>query len=850
MEGVAQPSGTVTLVFTDVEGSTRLLTELGKEAYTEALAEHRGSVRETFARFGGYEVDNQGDSFFYAFGSAPDAVEAVSEAMQAFEPGPIRVRVGLHTGTPRLDPPKYIGLEVHKAARIMAAGHGGQVLLSRATRELLDGSLPLRDLGEHHLKDFERPERLYQLGERPFAPLKTISNTNLPRPASSFVGRDSELAELADLIKSGSRLIALTGPGGTGKTRLAIEAASSLVDWFRSGVAWVELAAVRDAGLVLPAIAQTVGAQVELAEHVGDREQLIVLDNVEQVIDVAPELAALVEACPNLCLLVTSRERLAVRGEAEFEVLPLPDDDAVALFTARSRLETTPEAKELCRRLDNMPLALELAAARTKLLDPDQILERLGKRLDLLTGGRDADPRQRSLRATIEWSYDLLAPDEQRLFSRLAVFAGGCTLEAAEEVCDADIDTLGSLIEKNLVRHSRGRYWMLETIRVFALERLEESGEHELLAERHAAWMLELAERYDTLLVCIRDDNEADLVDVEHENGRVALDYLLLYDPPGALRLAAALAVVWNRRGRGAEGSPMLATAMSAAPDAEPAVRAKALFRAGQLSAAPATGATSARGSFEESLALFEAIGDRDGVALTRTELGQIALSQGEDAFADNLAAAALDVARAAGDAEARWYTACLAANVASRRGEHRLATELHLEAIHYAHQTGPFPLVAARGGLGWAEVLSQDYARARETLQEKLAHTSPRDTFECAVTICNLGWAEFFLGDTDPAREHFAESLLLSAEIRQTRLAAELLFAVAALRADEGPIAGTLWGAAYGLLAQCGAQPAPYELDVEARWLEPLRESHRAEFELGTTLGLDEAVELALSAS
>jgi len=394
MEGVAQPSGTVTLVFTDVEGSTRLLGDLGRDAYLEALTEHRGVVRDAFGRFGGYEVDTQGDSFFYAFASAPDAVGAVGEAVRVLEPGPIRIRVGLHTGTPALDPLRYVGLEVHKAARIMAAGHGGQVLMSRATRELLDGSLPLRDLGEHQLRDFERAEHLYQLGDRTFPPLKTISNSNLPRPASSFVGRDSELAELTDLIDSGRRLITLTGPGGTGKTRLAIEAASVLVDRYRSGVAWVELAAVRDADLVLPAIAQVVGARVGLAEHVGDREQLIVLENVEQVIDVAPKLASLVEACPNLCLLVTSRERLAVRAEAELEVAPLPEDDAVALFTARSRVETTPETKELCRRLDNMPLALELAAARTKSLDPDQILDRLGRRLDLFTGGRDAGPRQ------------------------------------------------------------------------------------------------------------------------------------------------------------------------------------------------------------------------------------------------------------------------------------------------------------------------------------------------------------------------------------------------------------------------------------------------------------------------
>jgi class 3 adenylate cyclase len=283
MGRVSQPAGTVTLVFTDIEGSTRLLGELGPDGYRAALGEHRRAVREALGSFEGYEVDTTGDAFFYAFASAPDAVAAVDRAMQALEHGPIRIRVGLHTGSPDLDGRRYIGLDVHKAARIMAAGHGGQVLLSRSTRELLDKPAPLRDLGDHRLKDFDQSERLFQLGEAVFPPLRTISNTNLPRPASAFVGRESELAELTALFETRARLVTLTGPGGTGKTRLAIEVASGLLDVFRGGLFWVELAALRDPSHVLPEVSRVLGARDDLAEHIGERELLLVIDNLEQV---------------------------------------------------------------------------------------------------------------------------------------------------------------------------------------------------------------------------------------------------------------------------------------------------------------------------------------------------------------------------------------------------------------------------------------------------------------------------------------------------------------------------------------------------------------------------------------
>jgi hypothetical protein len=359
------PTGTVTFLFTDVEGSTRLLGELGPDRYAEELAGHRRVLRDAFERHGGVEVDTQGDAFFVAFASPQSACAAADDAQAALAGGPIRVRMGLHTGTPVLGDEGYVGVDVHKGARIAAAGHGGQVLLSRETRDLLDG-VPGRDLGEHRVKDFEQPVWIYQLGDDVFPPLKTLSNTNLPRPASTFVGREREVGEVVAFLRDGARLVTLTGPGGSGKTRLAIEAAAELVGEFRNGVFWVGLATVRDQELVLPTVAQALGAQEDLEAHIGERELLLLLDNLEQVVEAAPGLAAVVEACPNVRLLVTSRELLRVRGEVDYEVLPLADPDAVALFCLCSRLDASATVEELCRRLDNMPLALELAAARNE----------------------------------------------------------------------------------------------------------------------------------------------------------------------------------------------------------------------------------------------------------------------------------------------------------------------------------------------------------------------------------------------------------------------------------------------------------------------------------------------------
>jgi predicted ATPase len=548
MAGSRLPSGTVTFLFTDIEGSTRLIEELGEDGYVEALSEHRRLLRGAFSAHGGVEVDTQGDAFLYAFADPGEAVGAATQAQEALVSGPVKVRMGLHTGEPRLTGEGYAGRELHRAARIAASGHGGQIVVSAATRALVDGELT--ELGEHRLKDFDEPVALFQLGREAFPPLKTISNTNLPRPASSFVGRQRERGELVSMLSDGTRLVTLSGPGGSGKTRLSIEAAAELVPSFKAGVFWVGLATLREPALVTEAIAQTLGAKDALAEHIAERELLLLLDNFEQVVEAAPELGELLERCPQLKLLVTSRELLRIRGEVEYAVPPLAETEAVELFCTRAQLEPDETIAELCRRLDDLPLALELAAARTSVLSPTQILERLSQRLDLLEGGRDTDPRQQTLRATIAWSHELLDDRERDLFARLAVFRGGCTLEAAEQVAGADLNTLQSLVEKSLLRHTNERFWMLETIREYARERLAESGEEAEVRQRYAGHFLDFAEQArppDT-----RDFTREyfERVEVEHDNLRGAFEWARDHDEDETLlRLAAALGHYWEFRG-------------------------------------------------------------------------------------------------------------------------------------------------------------------------------------------------------------------------------------------------------------------------------------------------------------
>ncbi len=579
------PRGTVTFLFTDVEGSTRLLHELGAEQYAEVLAAHRDVLRAAFERHGGVEVDTQGDSFFVAFPTAPGAVAAAVEAQAALATSPVRVRMGLHTGTPLATDEGYVGADVHRAARIAACGSGGQVLLSRAARDLTD--IDVRDLGEHRLKDLSAPERIFQLGGDAFPPLNTLYQTNLPVPATPFLGRDDELAQVIELLaRDDVRILTLTGAGGTGKTRLALAAAGACGDAYPDGVWWVPLASLRDPTLVLDQARQQLRLQGDVADQLGDKRLLVLFDNFEHVADAAGELAGVVQRCPNLRLLVTSREPLRLIGEREYAVPSLSEDDAVALFSDRAfKAASADTVRAICRRLDCLPLATELAAARTRVLSPEQILERLEQRLPFLSGGpRDAPERQRTLRATIDWSHDLLTRDEQGLFARLAVFVGGSTLDAAEEVAAADLDTLQSLVEKNLVRHSGERFWMLETIREYALEQLRAGAEEARAIQQHSDYYSRLAESAQLALV----DGVGHLdwlprLQAEHDNLRAALVRARETGQERIeVRLALALAPFWRVCGYWAEGRLWMSRAL-ASPGLAGDRRAAALSAAAEF---------------------------------------------------------------------------------------------------------------------------------------------------------------------------------------------------------------------------------------------------------------------------
>jgi predicted ATPase/class 3 adenylate cyclase len=618
------PSGTVTFLFTDIAGSTKLLQEHG-EAYPDFLAAHRDVVRGALRRHSGVEVDTQGDAFFAAFARASDAAAAADEMRDGLQDGPVRVRIGIHTGEPLVTPEGYVGLDVHRAARIAAAAHGGQVVLSRATRDLLVSDRTLRDLGEHRLKDLIEAERLFQLGDGDFPPLRTIDAANLPVAASSLLGREREVAELVELLGD-QRLVTVTGPGGTGKTRLALQVAAELVGTVSDGVFWVALGPLTDPDLVSTEIAQAIGAPDDLAGFLCGRELVLLLDNFEHLLDAAATVADLLATAPGLRVLATSRAPLRVSGEVEFPLDPLDPTDAVALFVERARAvgrEVEPDAtvEAVCERLDSLPLAIELAAARVRLLSPAALLTRLERALPLLTeGSRDAPERQRTLRATIEWSYDLLDEDSRPLLARLAVFAGGFPVEVAESVCDATVSELSALVDLSLLKPvGDDRLLMLETIREYGLERLGESGEERPFRMRHAEEFARLAEAaYDD-----RGEAEAEWssrLDRDHDDLRAALEWLSTEDPDAALELAGALGWFWFARGYLAEGDAHL-TAVLSASDGSDRARARALTASGALAAR--TGRVEeGRTRLEEAVGHWRELGDRKETAAALEALG------------------------------------------------------------------------------------------------------------------------------------------------------------------------------------------------------------------------------------
>jgi predicted ATPase/class 3 adenylate cyclase len=815
------PTGTVTFLFTDVEGSTKLLHELGAERYAAALAEHRRLIREACARHDGVEVDTQGDAFFVAFPTAPGALAAARETTGALAPGPIHVRIGLHTGTPLLTDEGYVGGDVHRAARIAAAGHGGQVLVSASTARLVE--IELTDLGEHRLKDLSAPERIYQLGEGDFPALKSLYRTNLPIPATSFLGRDGELAEVISLLaRSDVRLLTLTGPGGTGKTRLALQAAAEASDQYPNGVWWVPLAPLRDPKLVLETAGQVVGSKNGLAEHVADKSMLLLFDNFEQVVKAAPDLADLSALCPNLDVLVTSRERLRVRGEQTYSVPPLAENDGAALFVARARAIDPSFAEseavgELCVRLDELPLALELAAARTALFSPEQLLDRLSQRLDLLKGERDADPRQQTLRATIAWSHDLLTEEERKLFGRLSVFAGSCSYEAAEEVAGADPDTLQSLLDKSLVRKRESelgtRYWMLETIREYAAERLEATGEADDLRRRHAEWFLALVEEaYPNL----RGNPKAwlDRLEVENDNIRAALDRLEASGQTQlALQMAGAFHRYWYLRGHLVEGWRVLDRLLRT--DERPtAARARALNGA-TVVATNGGDQSAARLRAEEALTLNRTLGDAWGSTYSLYMLGYIATEESDWARAQPLFEESLRAFRDLGDEHYTMLATDGLAWIYFELGDPERSRALHEDVLQQARKQSDEVVVAVQlfqlATLAFEDGRVQDaFGMLKEALRINRDHDIPGGIVE---NLCI-----------------FAQFLATEGRVG---MAARLLSRAEALRDEIGGVSSWVGEMNEKTLASIQAQ-----LD-EASFAEA--------YEQGRALTINEAVALAL---
>ncbi len=808
------PSGKVTFLFTDIEGSTKLLHELGAEGYADALAEHRRVLRDAFEAHGGVEVDTQGDAFFVAFPTATGALAAVRESLAALASGPIRVRMGLHTGTPHVTSDGYVGADVHRAARIAAAGHGGQVLLSQETRELLEDAFV--DLGEHRLKDFAAAVPIFQLGAEAFPPLKTISNTNLPRPASSFVGRETEIGEITALLRDGVRMLTLTGPGGSGKTRLAIEAATALVPSFKAGVFWVGLAPLRDPTLVSEAIAQTLGAKNGLADHIGERQLLLLTDNLEQVASAAGELATLVESCPNLRVMATSREVLRVRGEREYAVAPLADPDAIALFCDRAGTQPDATIRELCRALDNLPLAVELAASRASVLAPRQMLERISTWLDLLSGGRDADPRQRTLRATIEWSHDLLTREEQALFARISVFAAGCTLEAAEAVADAELDTLQSLVDKSLVRHTEERFWMLESIRTYAAERLEEADDRDAVRRRHATYYLQLAERLDAVIRAgDPEEGPVSALEVEINNLRTAVDFgLETGDAPLVRHITAALPMYWIVRGLYAEGRHWIERAL-ALDEKRDETRRRLLSALGTLAYAQGDRRAAVAASDEAALLASDLGGETETIARLRDQ-AVAAMQKGDLQTAEELFHERLGVAIAVDNGVATSSCRLNLADIA--RKSRRLET-------------------------------------AGELLGENLPFVRSRGQARCeAYTLASMAETNLYRDRHQESGDNALLGADLALQIRDNPLAVYCLELLAAATAARGDLdrAATILGATDAARETMGVDLDEDEVAIRATTLERLG-SERGPFaeawEQGRRLDIPSALEIAKAA-
>jgi predicted ATPase/class 3 adenylate cyclase/DNA-binding CsgD family transcriptional regulator len=845
------------MLFTDIEGSTRLLQQLG-QSYSNVLSECRHLLRKSFEQWHGREVDTQGDAFLVAFARATDALSAAVDAQRALAAHAwpagvtVGVRMGMHTGEPVLSAEGYVGLDVHRAARIMNAGHGGQVLLSQTTRDLVEHGMPegvrLQDLGAHRLKDLQQSGHLFQLviADLPtdFPPLLTLDThpNNLPVQPTPFIGREQEVAAVEHLLRREEvHLLTLTGPGGIGKTRLGLQVAAELSEVFPDGVYFVNLAPIRDPGFVLPTIAQALDIK-ELAEQplldllqafLREKQFLLLLDNFEQVVSAAIQVAKLLAACPQLKVLVTSRTALHVQAEQEFVVPPLsvPDArhlpdvvalaqyEALALFIQRAQAGR-PEfhlsnanaraVAEICLHLDGLPLAIELAAARIKLLPPQALLARLTPRLTILTSGaRDVPERHQTLRNTIAWSYQLLDAGMQQLFRRLSVFAGGCTLQAIEAI-DATLDGeagrvfegVASLLDQSLLQQTeregeQPRLVMLETIREFGLEVLAESGEMEAIQHAHAAYYLALAEEAEPELIGPRQAVWLERLEREHDNLRAAMQWLLAQKGTEqgremALRLGGALLRFWEVRGHWSEGWSFLERTLAGSKGVAMPAQVKALKAAAHL-AFVRSDTDRAEALYEEILARCRELGDTAGIALSLRLLGAIATLRGNLAVAYSLTEEALALFREVEDKEGIAWSLVNLGWVVSQQEEYARAISLTEESLAL------FRELRHNRGIAWSlfglvDVLfsSQgDPAKVHALIEEGLALCRGVE-FKVGLArgLCLLGQLFLQQGDAVKARSLLEESVLLHREIGDRDYLDWSLFVLGRVAASEGDYA------------------------------------------------------------
>jgi len=813
------PTGTVTFLFTDIEGSTRLLSALGDE-YAALLATHSEILRTAIATHAGTEVSTEGDSFFAVFPSALNAVSAAAEAQRALAATPwhdgssVNVRMGLHSGEGRLGGDNYVGLDVNRAARIAAAGHGGQVLLSDATRALVAQDLPeglrLRELGEHRLKDLALSVRISQLDidglPREFPLLRSLDArpTNLPNLLTRFIAREQELVRVKELIAE-HRLVTLTGPGGTGKTRLALEAAGELLGGFSDGAFFVDLAPIRDAARVALTVAQALGLSVDPSgdalaaaqAHLRERELLLIVDNFEQVVEGATAIEVLLSAASGLRVLVTSRVALHIYGEREYEIPPfeLPDPGraleelsrygAVSLFVDRARAVkpdfelTSSDAAAVAgitARLDGLPLAIELAASQVRVLGPQAILSRLEQHLPLpVRSARGRPERQQTMRAAIAWSFDLLTEPERRLFARLGAFPGGSSLEAAEAVCepgDLDIsvlDGLGALVDKSLLRPIDAadgdvRFGMLETILEYADERLREQYDAEATYRRLADFLLAFAEEAEPHLTLEEQALWLDRCEREGPNLRRAIRWAVeAGEADIGLGMAAALWRYWQLRGPIREGRAVLDQLLTL-DGSSPEVRAKALGAAGAL-AWWGGDYSATQLHFEEALPLVRDSGDRKGEVDALYNLGFVTVWSGPGDAVDRARA---DGRFAHADAAERLFRQSLA-----------LAEELGSQkGVAKAHRGLGFVLGVARGNPAAAVATFSEAAAIFEELG---------DRWELTETLVGLANATRFSGDKERARDHYLRAFDLMVDAGNRPLTTGILLLLAGVESELG---------------------------------------------------------------